>query len=102
MGTGRSFGVILDAEDRPTAVPHAFQRAVVEVDVRRLEIARQFIETDGEAVVLRGNFYTLVSLIEDGLIRPPVSKFQLESLSAKGQAKQLMSQTDAEDRLFAG
>ena len=37
--TGRGFGVVLHAEDRVAPVAEAFQRLVVQVDVRQLDVA---------------------------------------------------------------
>ena len=43
MRPRRRFGMVLDAEQWVLAVPHALQRAIVEVDVRRLDVWRQGI-----------------------------------------------------------
>src|SRR5215831_12106950 len=53
---GGGFGVILHAEQRPAAVAHAFQGAVVEVEVGRFQVARKRVQADREAVVLRRDF----------------------------------------------
>src|SRR5215470_14501577 len=36
---GRGFGVVLDAEQRQVSVAHAFERVVVQVDMRQLDFA---------------------------------------------------------------
>ena len=53
MRARSGFGVILDREDRQGLVAKAGDRVVVEVDVRDLNIGRQRIGVDGEAVVVR-------------------------------------------------
>src|SRR5579885_795886 len=50
---GGRLGVVLDAEQRPAAVAHPLQGAVVQVDVRRLQIGGQGVGGNREAVVLR-------------------------------------------------
>ena len=50
MWSRRGFGVVLDAENRQLAVPHPFQSAVVEIDVRRLQVPRHTVDLDGETV----------------------------------------------------
>src|SRR5262245_56588081 len=44
-------GVILHAEQRVAAVPHPLERLVVQVDVGRLQVARQRLGAYREAVV---------------------------------------------------
>src|SRR5437899_5620341 len=51
--TGRGFRVVLDAENRQLAMPHAFYGAVIQIDVRDLHLFRERFGIDGEAVVLR-------------------------------------------------
>lgn len=46
--TRRRFRVTLDAEQRPAAVAHAFQGAVVEVHVHRLPVAQRGVGCHGE------------------------------------------------------
>ena len=54
MRAGGCLRVVLYAENRPAAVPHPFERVVVQIDVRRLQVARQRVQIDCEAVILRG------------------------------------------------
>ena len=98
MGTSGGFGVVLDREDRQPAMTKAFQRAVIQVDVSRLQVAGQIVKPDGEAVVLRGDFHSGSALIEDGLVGPAMAELQFESLTSECQAQELMPQADAEDR----
>src|SRR5687768_16444556 len=82
-------------------VPHAFERVVVEVDVRCLDVGRQRLRADREAMVLRRDLDPARSLVDDRLIRAAMAKLELERLSAICQAQQLMAQADAEDGLLA-
>ena len=51
---GSGFGVILHAEQRQRAMAQAFQRVVVQVDVRQLDFALlQRVRIDGEVVIVR-------------------------------------------------
>src|SRR5262245_62097342 len=54
---GRAFGVVLDGLDREIAVPEAFDRSVVEVDLADMEAARlgQRVAEDLDLVVLGGH-----------------------------------------------
>ena len=53
---GRGFGVVLHAEDRLAAVAEAFERLVVQVDVRDFDVVQvERIGIDREAVVVRGD-----------------------------------------------
>src|SRR5262249_59435163 len=47
----RRFRMVLHAEHRPLAMTQAFDRLVVQVDVRDLDVGRQRRRLDGEAVV---------------------------------------------------
>ena len=57
---GRGFGVVLHAEDRLAAVAEAFERLVVQIDVRDLDVVGvERIGIDREAVIVRGDFDAL-------------------------------------------
>src|SRR5207249_5936977 len=100
MRPRRRLGVILHAEHGQFAVPHPLQRAVVQVDVRRLHVCGQRPGVYRETVVLRRDLHAAAAVVDDRLIRPAVAELQLERLAAQRQAKQLMTETDAEQRLF--
>ena len=51
--------MILHAKDRITPVSHALKRAIVEINVRRLQVAWQLFEIYHEPVILRRNFDAL-------------------------------------------
>ena len=90
--------MVLDREDRQSAMTKAFQRAVIQVDVSRLQIAGQLVQPHGEAMVLRGDLHFVGALIEDGLIGAAMTELQFESLTSERQAQELMPQADAEER----
>ena len=92
------FGMVLDREDGKTAMAHALQRAIVEIDMSRLQVAGQVVQLDREAMVLRGDLDLLGALIEHGLIGAAVAEFQLVRLASQGLPEDLMAQADAEDR----
>src|SRR6266478_9164761 len=98
MRPRRLLGMILNREDGQTAVTEALQRPVVEIDMSRLQVARQIVLLDREAVVLRGDLDFLSALIEHRLVRAPVAEFQFERLAAPRLTQNLMTQADAEDR----
>ena len=52
----RSFGMILDAEDRFNFVTHAFDGVVVEVDAIDFDVAGKRIGVHREAVILGSDF----------------------------------------------
>ena len=57
---GRCFGMILHAEDRLAAVAEAFQRLVVQIDVREFDFVRvERIGIHREAVIVRRDLHFL-------------------------------------------
>ena len=79
---------------------HAFQRLVVEIDVRQFHFAlRQRIGIDGEIMVVRGDLDFAAGQLLHRMIAAVVAEFQLKGLASKGNAGELMSQANAEDRL---
>jgi hypothetical protein len=79
----RSFGMILNAEERQLFVAHSLVGVVVEVDVGDLNIAgRKRFGIDAEAVILRGDLDFLVLKILHGMIGAVVAKFQFEGFAA--------------------
>lgn len=93
--------MVLDTEDGGFAVAHAFDGAVVEVDMRDLHIAREAGGVDGKTMVLAGDRDTAITQVFDGLIATPVAKFQLKGAAAVGVAEDLVAEANGEDGLFA-
>ena len=90
--------MVLDGEDGQSAMTKAFQGAVIQVDVSRLQVAGQVVQPDREAVVLRGNLHSIGALIEHGLIGAAMAELQFERLASKGKPQKLVAQANAEDR----
>src|SRR5262249_12981823 len=98
---GRCFRVVLDAEDGVLLVAHALEGAVVEVDVRRLDVGGEGGGGGGENVVLGRDLDAAGGAVEDGLVGAAMAELEFERLRSEGQAEQLMAETDAEDRFLA-
>ena len=99
--SGGRFGVVLDAERLQLLVADAFNGLIVQVDVSDFGPFRQGVDVEREAVILRGNLDLSGLLVEDRLIRPPMTELQLERLAAQSESEQLLPQADAKNRLFA-
>ena len=56
MRPWRSLRMILDGEDGQLAVAHAFNCAVVQIQVCDLDVCRQAVSIDRETVVLGSDF----------------------------------------------
>src|SRR5437762_12890509 len=69
--------------------------------MRYFDIRRQRARIDSETVILRGDRYFAAAQVFHRLIRAAMSKFQLEGRSAEGEAKDLMAETNPEDRSLA-
>ena len=80
---------------------HAFHRAIIEIDVRDLDIRRQAGRIDGKTVVLAGDADFAAAQILDRLVAAAVTKFEFESLAAVSVSQKLVTQADGEDGLLA-
>src|SRR5947207_14097961 len=69
--------------------------------MRYFDIRRQRVRIDSETVILRGDGDPSASQIIYWLIRAEMSEFQLEGRSAESEAKDLMAETNPEDRFLA-
>ena len=95
---GRGFGVILDRNDGQRFVTHAFNALVVEVYVRNFNFGRERVSFYRKAVIVRSDFHVAVAKVLHGLIAAAMAEHQLESVSAKGAAEQLMAKTNSKSR----
>ena len=96
---GRGLGMILHAEDGLAAVAEAFQRLVVQVDVRDFDFVEvERIGIHREAVVVRSDLDLAGDLVQHRVIRAAMAELQLVRLAAERQAEDLVPQADAEDR----
>ena len=101
MRAGRGFGMILHAEDLQFLVPHSFHGAVVQIYVRHFYVGRQRLGIDCEPVILRRDRHLTAAQIFYGLVRAVMPKFQFVSRSAERESKNLMAETNPEDRFLA-
>ena len=83
------------------AVAHAFDGAVVEVDVGDLDVGGEAGGIDGEAVVLAGDGDLAGAEVFDGLGAAAVAEFEFEGFAAEGVAEDLVAEADGEDGGFA-
>jgi len=91
--------MVLDRKDGQIFVTHSFEAAVVEVEMRQLDLVLiQAVRIYSEAVVVRGNLDAAAAHVFDGLIPAAVAEFEFEGVSAERPPEQLVPQTDAEDR----
>src|SRR4026209_1721972 len=75
-----------------------FDGAVVEIQVRHLNIRRERTGVDGETMILRRDFYFARAKLLDRVIRTAMPELQLEGIATNRQAKDLMAEADAEHR----
>src|SRR5438874_8121779 len=101
MRAGRGFGMILDTEDRQFLVPHSFNGAIVQIYVCHFYVERQRVGIDCEPVILRRDRHLTTAQIFYGLIRAMMPKFQFVSRSTERGSKNLMAETNSENRLLA-
>src|SRR5438067_7723595 len=95
---GRSFRVILHAEERQRAVAEAFERVVIQINVRQLNFTlSDRIGIDGEVMVVRRDldFAAVETLYR--MVAAVMPKLQLVSPAAECEPDELMSKADAED-----
>src|SRR5207249_11594843 len=98
MRSGRSFRMILNAENRLALVSHAFDGPVVQIDAIDRNIGRQRGWIDREAMVLRSDFNFAGLQVLHRLVRAAMAEFQFEWLAAKCLPENLVPQTDTENR----
>ena len=84
MRPRRGLRVILHAEQRQVPVPQAFERLVIQVDMRQLNFAvGQRVWIDGEIMVVRGDLDLPGLQLLYRMIAAMMSKLQLEGLAAE-------------------
>src|ERR1039457_6780061 len=90
------FRVVLHREDRAVPRPEALARAVVEVHVRELDVGRQRVGRDGEAVVLGRDRDAARLNVLHGMVRAAVAELELVRGAAEREAQELLPEADAE------
>lgn len=78
---------MLDSGDRP----------IVEIEVGNLDIFTEGLRFDRKSMILTGDFYRASQSC--GLVESSVAEFEFKCFRPQGQAQNLMSHTDAENRL---
>ena len=94
---GAGLGVVLDGEGREGLVAEALDGAVVEVDVRDLELRRERVREDREVVVLRGDLHLARRQLLHRMVAPVVPEREPPRLRAAGEREQLVAQTNSHD-----
>ena len=84
MRAGRGFGVILHAENRQFAMAHAFDRAVIQIDMRHFDLGRERIRIDRKSVILRRDRHSSGFQIFNRLVAAAMSEFQFVRFAAEG------------------
>ena len=79
----------------------ALDRVVVEIEMGDFDRALKRIGIDGEAVVLRSDFYFSRGQVHHRLIAAVMAEFQFIGLAAQGQTQNLMAEANSKDRFFA-
>ncbi len=97
---GCGFGVVLYAEDGEVAMAHAFDGAVVEIDVRDFDLRWERVGIDCKAVILRGDRNFSGAEIFHRLVATAVTELELESFTTESVTEDLIAQADAEDGHF--
>jgi hypothetical protein len=98
---GGGLRVILNAQHRGLSVAHAFDGAIIEVDVGDLNIARKARWIDRKTVILAGDGHLAVAQVFDGLVAAAMAELELEGLASVGMSEDLMSQTDGKNGLHS-
>src|SRR5215472_5536419 len=99
LRAGAGLGVVLHGEDRLALDPQALVAAVEERDMCRLDVLRQALGDDAEAVVLAGDLDLAGLDVLDGMIGAAVTDRHFLRAPAERETEQLMAEADAEDRL---
>src|SRR5581483_11656174 len=95
-------GVVLHGDHGLAPVPEAFQRLIIQIDVRVFDIVlAQRVGIDGEAMILRGDLDAAAAQILDRMIAAAMSELQLVRPAAERESEQLMAEADAEERNLA-
>ena len=97
MGTRAGLRVVLDPEHRLMAMGHGRHGSVIEIEVGDLNsVCIQRIGREGKTVVLTCDLN--LTRGATGMVQTSMAIGQLERLATEGQAKNLMTQTDPEQR----
>ena len=99
LGAGTAFGVVLDAEGGQCAVAKAFDRGIVQVALRDVEVAaRDRGRDDLELVVLARDMDTPGVEVLHGMVGAVVTVRKTRGGRPGGAAEDLVTETDPEQR----
>lgn len=79
--------MILHSESGDVFAADAFDRLIVQVDVRDLDALGQRVRLQGEAVILRGDLDAAGVAMQDRLIGSAMSKLQLVDFAGKPRGR---------------
>ncbi len=83
--------MVLNRHDRKLKMAESFQRVVVEIDVRGLDLfGIQAVDVHGKSVILGGDFHLPGSQILDRLVAAAVAEFELEGFPPRASAMSWM------------
>src|SRR5215467_6114619 len=100
MRAGAGLRVILHAEQRQIAMAQALERRVVQIYVRQLDFGlRQRVGIDGKIVIVRGNLDFAGAKLLHRMIAAVMPELELVGLATERDAGELVTETNAEDRL---
>src|ERR1700674_2764360 len=93
--------MVLNAECRKRTMFKTFNRIVVQIDVRNIDVVQvETIRIDRKTVILRCNFHLLPLDVENRMVSAVMSEFQLERAAAQREPHDLMAQTNSENRFL--
>src|SRR5712664_1358181 len=95
---GARFGMPLEAERRPIGACEALQAAVEERNVGGLEVRRERVRVDCEAVVLAGDDHRPGLQILHRVVGAVMAELHLDRLRAGGEPHELVTEADPESR----
>ena len=98
----RRFGVILNRKGGPVLQPDAFDRIVIQIDMRDLDVGSlpDCPGIDAEAVILRRDLTTPSNKVLYRMVEPPMAVMHLEGWNVVGEGQKLVSEANAEQWLF--
>ena len=93
--------MVLHGERRQRLVADAFNRAIVQIDMRDFQIVAQRIGHDRDVVVLRCNFNRVGQQIFDRMVAAMMTEMKPPRACSASQPKYLMPKAYAHDRNLA-
>src|SRR5207249_1123502 len=100
MGPGSGLWMILDCEDWLLSVTQPFNRSIVEIHVRHLELGRPgnraILTGNRESMILRGDEHASGRHLLHGMISAAMTVRHLHCVTAIRETQDLMPQADTE------